>query len=157
MLYDGPEEITTTLKKALSDIDPKWESYNCLIIPGSHTPVKIEQKIEAIKTAREEGTPFLGICLGHQLAAIEYARNVIGIKDATSEEFGQDGTLVVKKGVSLKIGEHKGETYWNRYYVAIGWTKPPHFFTEQYHPEYQSSKKKPHFMLVSFLKYARTN
>jgi CTP synthase len=46
--------------------------------------------IQAAKWARENKTPYLGICLGMQIAVIEYARNVIGIPDATSEEFHGD-------------------------------------------------------------------
>lgn len=154
-IFESKHDFTTSLRKALDDIDPKWESYPGLIVPGSHTPHQVEEKIKAIQRVREHGTPFLGICFGHQLAAIEYARNVLGITDATSEEFSETGTFVIKKGTSLRVGEFDGQSYWNNYYVAIGWTKPPHFFTEQYHPEYQSSKKKPHPLLVSFLNYAR--
>ena len=45
--------------------------------------------MKAIRFARENGVPFLGICLGMQLAVIEYARNVAGITDATSTEFNR--------------------------------------------------------------------
>lgn len=45
--------------------------------------------MQAIQFARENGVPFLGICLGMQLAVIEYARNVVGISDATSTEFNR--------------------------------------------------------------------
>src|SRR5690606_7619738 len=46
----------------------------------------IEGKIEAIRHARENGVPFLGICLGMQCAVIEYGRNVLGYEDANSTE-----------------------------------------------------------------------
>lgn len=85
------------------------------------------------------------------MAAIEYARNVLGIKDATSEEFGE-GTFIVKKRKDLNVGLHDGETYWNNYEVDLDdWEKPDNFFTCQFHPEYQSSKENPHPLLVKFL------
>lgn len=155
-IFDGQNEFVTTLKKALADIDPQWQTYPGVIVPGSHTPHLVEKKLAAIKKAREEGTPFLGVCLGHQLAAVDYARHILGIKDATSEEFGK-GTFVVKKRKKgLKVGEHEGETYWSNYDVVIGWNKPANFFTAAFHPEYESSKEKPHYLLVKFLNYART-
>jgi CTP synthase (UTP-ammonia lyase) len=52
----------------------------------------VEGKIAAIRYARESGKPYLGICFGMQLAVIENARNVLGIKDATSSEFGPQTT-----------------------------------------------------------------
>lgn len=55
----------------------------------------IEGKIAAIKYVRENNIPFLGICFGMQLAVIEYARNILNIKDATSSEFEIPGTNVV--------------------------------------------------------------
>ncbi len=66
---------------------------NCdgLIVPGGFGDRGIEGKISAIKYAREHEIPFLGICLGMQLAVIEYARNVIGIEDANSSEFAPEG------------------------------------------------------------------
>src|SRR3990167_1515538 len=79
----------TSVKKALDEIDSDWPKYKGLIICGTHSPKNVEELIIKIKEARESETPFLGICFGHQLAAIEYARNVLGIKDATSEEFGK--------------------------------------------------------------------
>lgn len=46
--------------------------------------------ITAIKYAREQDVPYMGICLGMQVACIEYARNVLGYQDANSTEFDQD-------------------------------------------------------------------
>jgi len=50
----------------------------------------IEGKVDAVRYARENDLPFLGICLGMQMAVIEYARNVLGIKDANSTEMSPD-------------------------------------------------------------------
>lgn len=149
--------FNTTVEKALTEIDPKWREYKGLIICGTHTPEGWEAMIDEIQNARENNIPFLGICFGHQLCAIEYARNVLGIKDATSEEFGE-GTFVVKKRAEgLKVGLHDGETYWNNYEVVIDFEKPSHFITCQFHPEYQSSVEKPHPLLVKFLNICRGN
>lgn len=149
-------DFNTSVEKALSELDPKWRDYDGLIICGTHTPINIEAMIIAIQLARESNKPFLGICFGHQLAAIEYARNVMGIRDATSEEFGVSGTFVViKNPEGLKVGLHDGESYWNNYMVhpdfLFDWDKPNNFVTCQYHPEYQSSKEMPHPLLEQFL------
>lgn len=58
-----------------------------ILVPGGFGPRGVEGKISAIRYARENKIPFFGICLGMQLAAIEFARNVCGIKDAASREF----------------------------------------------------------------------
>lgn len=147
-------DYTTSVEKALSEIDPKWRSYPGMIICGTHTPHDTEKYIELIQEARNTGCPYLGICFGHQLAAIEYARNFLGIKDATSEEFGQ-GTFVVRKRKQIKVGLHEGESYWNNYEVVIDWQKPDWFFTTQAHPEYESMIGKPHPLLKAFIDYAK--
>jgi CTP synthase len=56
-------------------------------VPGGFGDRGVEGKIEAIRYAREQKVPFLGICLGMQLASIEFARNVVGLKEAHSAEF----------------------------------------------------------------------
>ena len=147
-------DFNTSLEKAFDEIDVRWREYDGLVICGTHSPHDVEGMILLISEARKSGRPFLGICFGHQLAAIEYARNVLGIKNATSEEFGS-GEFVVKKLPSLRVGLHEGETYWNNYEVTIDWKKPENFITVQYHPEYQSSKDKPHPILVQFLNLCR--
>lgn len=149
-------DFSTSVMKALYEIDPKWRNYPGLVVCGTHSPKDVEDMIQKIANARKFKIPFLGICFGHQLAAIEYARNVLGIKDATSEEFGKGTFVVVKRPEGIKIGLHDGESYWNNYEVVIDWEKPVNFFTAQYHPEYQSSIEKPHPMLVDFIKFAKS-
>ena len=61
-----------------------------ILVPGGFGPRGTEGKILAIRYAREKNIPYLGICLGMQLAIIEFARNVIGIKDAASIELEPD-------------------------------------------------------------------
>lgn len=67
----------------------KLKGLDALIIPGGFGNDGIDGKILAIEYARTNAVPLLGICLGMQLSVIEYARNVIGLKDAGSTEFGK--------------------------------------------------------------------
>ncbi len=62
-----------------------------ILVPGGFGTRGIEGKIEAVRIARTEGIPYLGICFGLQLAVIEFARNVCGIEHATSGEFEPEG------------------------------------------------------------------
>lgn len=152
-------DFSTSVKRALGEIDPRFETYPGLVICGTHTPKDTENLIERIGIARSNGTPMLLICFGHQLGAIEYARHVLGIHDATSEEFGSEGTFIVKKRDKLKVGLHGGESYWNNYEVdeefIKKWKRPPHCFSSQFHPEYESSVFDPHPLLIIYLDYAR--
>lgn len=151
-------DYQTSVAKALGEIDKKWRDYTGLIVCGTHSPHDVEFLIDQIQEAREKGTPALLICFGYQLAAIEYARNVLGIKDATSEEYGE-GTPIVKKRPQLKVGLHDGESWWSYYEVdpafEMKWKIPDNFTVAPYHPEYQSSKDKPHPLLVDFINYCR--
>ena len=163
-------DFNTSVEKALSEIDKNWKKYSGLIICGTHTPhpQDAEEQIKKIKKARENKNPFLGICFGHQLAAIEYARNVLDQTEATSEEWGADnGDFIVKRLPQLNVGikevfyngEKHFESFWNNYEVDNGmldlWKTEDNFITCQFHPEYQSSKDKPHPLLVKFIRYAK--
>ncbi|MGD1412409.1 glutamine amidotransferase-related protein, partial [Enterococcus faecium] len=53
-----------------------------ILVPGGFGDRGIEGKIEAIRFARENDVPFLGICLGMQMACVEFGRNVVGLEDA---------------------------------------------------------------------------
>jgi CTP synthase len=66
------------------------KEYGGIIVPGAFGEGGAEGVIAAIRHARENGVPFLGLCYGMQLAVVEYARNVAGIEDASSEEFSND-------------------------------------------------------------------
>ncbi|MCX7117658.1 MAG: CTP synthase [Legionellales bacterium] len=66
------------------------ESADAILIPGGFGGRGIEGKIAAIQYARENKVPFLGICLGLQTAVIEFARHVLGLKEANSTEFNQE-------------------------------------------------------------------
>lgn len=63
--------------------------FDGVIVPGGFGGRGIEGKVAAIRYLRESKVPFLGICLGMQLAAIEFARNVLGHKEANSQEFDE--------------------------------------------------------------------
>ncbi|NLK39918.1 MAG: CTP synthase [Clostridiales bacterium] len=77
------EDITAeTADKFLSQCDG-------ILIPGGFGNRGIDGKIEAIRYARERKVPLLGICLGMQMAVVEFARNVLGLSDADSGEFSE--------------------------------------------------------------------
>jgi CTP synthase len=79
--YIDSEMLTKeNVSHALSDVDG-------VLVPGGFGERGAEGKIAAIRYAREKEIPFFGICFGMQLAAIEFARDVCGVKDATSREF----------------------------------------------------------------------
>lgn len=81
VVYIDSEVLTAkNIEEALSQVDG-------ILVPGGFGQRGVEGKILAIQYARENKIPFFGICFGMQLAAIEFARNVCGIKDATSREF----------------------------------------------------------------------
>ncbi|RDU65048.1 CTP synthase [Helicobacter sp. MIT 14-3879] len=73
-----------------NNIDNELNDIDGILIPGGFGKRGVEGKILATKYARENNIPFLGICLGMQLAIIEFARNVLEIKDANSTEFSKD-------------------------------------------------------------------
>ena len=87
--YLDSEEIESNGTKGLEHLD-------AVLVPGGFGKRGTEGKIRAIRFAREEQIPYLGICLGMQLATIEFARNVVGLTDANSTEFDpQTGHPVV--------------------------------------------------------------
>jgi len=83
ILYVDSEEIEARGTGALATVD-------AVLVPGGFGERGVEGKIEAVRYAREHGIPYLGICLGMQVAVIEYARNVAGLKGAHSTEFDPD-------------------------------------------------------------------
>ncbi|HVB47047.1 MAG TPA: CTP synthase [Burkholderiales bacterium] len=81
--YVDSEEIEKSGVAALEKVD-------AILVPGGFGKRGTEGKISAIRYARENGVPYLGICLGMQLATIEFARNVCGLGGANSTEFDPD-------------------------------------------------------------------
>jgi len=79
----------------ISEIKKKLKDVSGILIPGGFGKRGTEGKIEAIKHAREKKIPFFGICFGMQMAIIEFARNRLGLRKATSSEFGKGGTPII--------------------------------------------------------------
>lgn len=71
------------------------QNVDAILVPGGFGNRGVEGKIKAIEYARKNNIPFLGICLGMQLAVVEYARNVCGYADANSTEFSQTSSYPV--------------------------------------------------------------
>ena len=105
------ESIT---KENVKDI---FKDTNGIIVPGGFGNRGIEGKILAAQYARENKVPYLGICLGMQIAVIEYSRNVLGIADANSREFDEKSSNKVidfmpgqndeiDKGGTLRLGSY---------------------------------------------------
>lgn len=107
------EAGSVTALEALKDVDG-------VIVPGGFGTRGIEGKVCAITHCRETGLPFLGICYGMQLAVVEFARSVCGIKGANTSEVKQDGNKVTDavidilpeqkkvkdKGATMRLGGH---------------------------------------------------
>lgn len=109
-LLDSEKINSENVKKVLG-------KYDGILVPGGFGNRGIEGKIEAIKYARENKVPFLGICLGMQMAVIEFARNVAKIEDANSAELDdkclnpvihimEDQKDVDKKGGTMRLGAY---------------------------------------------------
>ena len=110
-------EITT--REAIDSCEGV-EFFNGILIPGGFGDRGIEGKILAAKYARENKIPYFGICLGMQILVIEYARNVLGLKDANSTEFDPDTPNpvismmeeqkhLVDKGATMRLGAYACE------------------------------------------------
>jgi CTP synthase len=109
------------------------KNYDGIFVPYGFGPRGTEGKIRAIQFARENGTPFLGICYGFQLAVVEFARNACGLKDANSTEINPNTPDPVidlmpeqkdieYKGATMRLGAHKviikKDTLAHRLYAA---------------------------------------
>ena len=109
-LIDSESINSETAKEKLSGLQG-------IIVPGGFGNRGVEGKIETIKYARENNIPFLGICLGMQMAVVEFARNVLELKDANSSEFSETTQNPVihimeeqigidKKGGTMRLGAY---------------------------------------------------
>ena len=98
-------------------LNNKLDNIDGILVPGGFGSRGVEGKIAAIKYAREKKIPFLGICLGMQCTVIEYARDVLGWKDANSTEFDENTTHpvidlmdeqrgVTQKGGTMRLGAY---------------------------------------------------
>ncbi len=125
LLYVDSEQLSSSNR---SDRKRAWEvlkQADGVLVPGGFGQRGTEGKIEAIRYARESKIPFFGICLGMQLAVVEFARNVCNLKGANSTEFDRDTEYPVislmeeqKKiknlGATMRLGAYqcrlKGDT-----------------------------------------------
>lgn len=93
------------------------KEYDGIVVPGGFGNRGIEGKIETIRYARENKVPFLGICLGMQMAVVEYARNVLKLEDANSSELDEktkhpvihimeEQKKINKKGGTMRLGAY---------------------------------------------------
>ncbi|MBP5284679.1 MAG: CTP synthase [Kiritimatiellae bacterium] len=107
---NGKRAPAGTCGEKLKDVDG-------ILVPGGFGSRGVEGKIAAIRHAREHKIPFLGICLGMQCTVIEYARDVLGWKDANSTEFDAGTTHpvidlmeeqrgIVQKGGTMRLGAY---------------------------------------------------
>ena len=106
-------------EKIKNDDDAKktLEKYDGILVPGGFGNRGTDGKVIAIKYARENNVPFLGICLGMQMAVVEFARDVVGLVDADSTEFNtrtknpvihimETQKEVKKKGGTMRLGAY---------------------------------------------------
>ncbi|HWJ29211.1 MAG TPA: CTP synthase, partial [Flavisolibacter sp.] len=102
------------------DVAEKLQNLDGLLVAPGFGYRGVEGKITAVKYARESGLPFFGICLGMQMAVIEYGRNVLGIKNAQSSEMDSHATepvidmmeeqkKVTAKGGTMRLGSYPCE------------------------------------------------
>lgn len=109
--WTDSEEVTEKTAPEL------FEGVDGILIPGGFGSRGIEGKIAACRYARENDIPYLGICLGMQIAVIEYARNVLGYADANSSEFAPESEHkvidlmetqrgITKKGGTMRLGAY---------------------------------------------------
>ena len=107
-----------TLEDSKVDLKKVFKKSKGIIVPGGFGSRGIEGKINAITYARENNIPFLGLCLGMQLAVIEFARNVCNIEDASSTEFNpvcknpiidlmSDQKSIINMGGTLRLGNYE--------------------------------------------------
>ena len=112
--YVDAEELEKT------DPDARLKSAHAIIVPGGFGDRGIEGKINAVRYARENDLPILGICLGLQVMVIEFARHVLGLKDANSREFNArtpDAVIdimeaqkdITRKGGTMRLGAYPCE------------------------------------------------
>ena len=110
-------ELVDSEKITSSNVKTTLEKYDGIIVPGGFGNRGIEGMITAIKYARENKVPFLGICLGMQMCVIEFARDVLKIENVNSEEFEPNAKNLVihimeeqkkinKKGGTMRLGAY---------------------------------------------------
>ena len=93
----------------ISDPAPFLEHVNGILVPGGFGQRDAEGKIRAARFARERHVPYFGICFGMQMAVVEAARNLCGIEQANSTEFGPTPEPVVRPDDRMAQGQRVAE------------------------------------------------
>jgi len=108
---------TTDIEKGKLKVKDTLKDVDGILVPGGFGSRGTEGKIECIRYARENNIPFLGLCFGFQLAVVEYARNVCGLKDANSTEINPntphpvidilpEQKKIKEKGATMRLGAY---------------------------------------------------
>ncbi len=135
--------------KSENDAKAALDAVQGVLIPGGFGSRGIEGKILACKVARENKIPFFGICLGMQIAVIEFALNVAGIKDANSREFAQSGNFVIdlmpdqvnkQKGGTMRLGAYECKVIPNTI-MAKSYNAPQIFERHRHRYEFNNDYK----------------
>ncbi|MGD8399724.1 MAG: CTP synthase, partial [Bacillota bacterium] len=87
--------VDSEMLEEQADLAKVFHDINGILVPGGFGSRGIEGKLNAIRWAREKKLPYLGICLGMQLAVIEFSRNVCGLTSANSSEFNPEAPYLV--------------------------------------------------------------
>jgi len=95
------------------------DEFDGVLIPGGFGQRGISGKIDAIHVARTKNLPFLGLCLGFQMAVVEFSRNVLGWADATSEEFGEGRHVIAILPEQEHVSQLGGTMRLGNYPVTI--------------------------------------
>jgi CTP synthase len=141
---------TTSIEEGKTTAEKVLKGVNGVIVPGGFGSRGTEGKIEIIKYVREKKIPFLGICFGMQLAVVEYARNMCGLKDADTTEVNPDTKHpvvdilpgqkeITTKGGTLRLGACKakltpGTLAYGLYNSEVVWERHRHRY--EVNPEY---------------------
>jgi CTP synthase len=111
LTYIDSEKVTP------DNVQGTFDKHDAILVPGGFGDRGSEGKVEAIRHARENRIPFFGICLGMQMAVVEYARNVCNLESANSVEFDPespnpvvdlmpDQRGVKEKGATMRLGAY---------------------------------------------------
>ncbi len=113
----GIEVIRVDSEALQDEVPDEFSSLDGILVPGGFGDRGIEGKIEAVRLARENAIPYLGLCLGMQVSVIEFARNVLGLTEANSTEFAaqcadpvidlmEDQRGMTAKGATMRLGAY---------------------------------------------------